>query len=46
MITVRKIYKARGDGKLGFIEQEILIAEKLRQHIPWEDKMIFEINPT
>ena len=38
--TVRKIDKARGDGKLGFIEQEISIAENLRQHLPWESSMV------
>ena len=38
--TVRKIDKARGDGKLGFIEKEISIAENLRQHLPWESSMV------
>jgi len=34
--TVRKIEQAMGDGKLGYIEREIPIAENLRQHLPWE----------
>jgi hypothetical protein len=25
-----------GDGKLGYIEKEVPIAENLRQHLPWE----------
>jgi hypothetical protein len=25
-----------GDGKLGYLEEEIPIAENLRQHLPWE----------
>ena len=33
--AVRKIEKARGDGKIGITEQEILMAQKLRAHIPW-----------
>jgi len=34
--AVRKIEQAMGDGKLGYIEREIPIAEILRQHLPWE----------
>ena len=34
--AVRKIEQAMGDGKLGYIEKEIPIAENLRQHLPWE----------
>ncbi len=34
--AVRKITKAMGDGKLGYIEEEIPIAENLRQHLLWE----------
>jgi len=34
--AIRKIEKAMGDGKVGVIEKEIPIAEKLRAHIPWE----------
>jgi len=34
--AVRKIEKAMGDGKIGFIEKEVPIAVKLRAHIPWE----------
>jgi len=34
--AVRKIEKAMGDGKLGYIKREIPIAENLRQHLPWE----------
>ena len=34
--AVRKIEQAMGDGKLGYIEREIQIAENLRQHLPWE----------
>ena len=34
--AVRKIEKAMGDGKLGYNEKEISIAENLRQHLPWE----------
>jgi N-acetylneuraminate synthase len=34
--AVRKIEQAMGDGKLGYIESEITIAENLRQHLPWE----------
>ena len=34
--TVRKINNAMGDGKLGYIEKEVSIAENLRQHLPWE----------
>lgn len=34
--AVRKIEKAMGDGKFGYIEKEVPIAENLRQHLPWE----------
>ena len=34
--AVRKIENAMGDGKFGYIEKEIPIAENLRQHLPWE----------
>ena len=34
--AVRKIEQAMGDGKLGYIEKEVPIAENLRQHLPWE----------
>ena len=34
--AVRKIQKAMGDGKLGYLEKEVSIAENLRQHLPWE----------
>ena len=34
--AVRKIEEAMGDGKLGYLEKEIPIAENLRQHLPWE----------
>jgi N-acetylneuraminate synthase len=34
--SVRKIHNALGDGKLGYIDQEISIAENLRQHLTWE----------
>ena len=34
--VVRKIEQAMGDGKLGYIEREIPIAENLRQHLSWE----------
>ena len=34
--AVRKIEKSMGDGKLGYLEEEIPIAENLRQHLPWE----------
>ena len=33
--AVRKIEQAMGDGKLGYIEREIPIAENLRQHLSW-----------
>ena len=32
---VRAIEESMGDGKLGFIEKELPIAEKLREHITW-----------
>jgi|TARA_B100001971_G_scaffold105769_1_gene97330 N-acetylneuraminate synthase len=34
--AVRKIVNAMGDGKLGYLEEEIPIAENLRQHLSWE----------
>lgn len=34
--AARKIEKAMGDGKLEYLQKEISIAQKLRQHIPWE----------
>ena len=33
--AVRKIEQSMGDGKLGYIESEIPIAENLRQHLSW-----------
>ena len=34
--AVRKIEQAMGDGKLGYLEREVPIAENLRQHLGWE----------
>ena len=34
--AVRKIEDAMGNGKLGYIEKEVPIAENLRQHLQWE----------
>ena len=34
--AVRKIEQAMGDGKLGYLEQEVPIAENLRQHLAWD----------
>jgi len=34
--AVRKIEQAMGDGKLGYLEREVPIAENLRQHLSWE----------
>ena len=34
--AIRKIEQAMGDGKLGYLEREIPIAENLRQHLSWE----------
>lgn len=34
--AIRKIEKAMGNGKVGFIEKEVPIAAKLRGHIKWE----------
>ena len=34
--AVRKIEKAMGDGKLGYLEREVPIAKNLRQHLAWE----------
>ena len=34
--AVRKIQQGLGDGKLGYLEKEIPIAENLRQHLDWE----------
>jgi N-acetylneuraminate synthase len=33
---VRKIEKAMGDGKFGYLEKEVTIAENLRQHLDWK----------
>jgi len=38
--AVRKIEQAMGDGKLGYLEKEMSIAENLRQHLPWEANVI------
>ena len=38
--VVRKIEKARGSGKLGYVNKEISIADNLRQHLPWEASQI------
>lgn len=39
--AVRKIVNARGHGKIGYLEAEIPIAKKLREHLDWnEDEMI------
>ena len=38
--AVRKIEKSMGDGKLGYIEKEVPIAENLRQHLPWESSSL------
>jgi len=38
--AARKIEEAMGDGKLGYIEKEISIAENLRQHLSWEASQI------
>ena len=34
--AVRKIEKAMGDGNLGYLEEEIPIANNLRQHLNWK----------
>jgi len=34
--AVRKIEQAMGDGKLGYLESEVPIADNLRQHLAWE----------
>ena len=34
--AVRKIEQAMGDGKLGYLEKEVPIAENLRQHLDWD----------
>jgi len=34
--AIRKIEQAMGDGKLGYLEREVPIAENLRQHLAWE----------
>jgi N-acetylneuraminate synthase len=34
--AVRKIEEAMGDGKLGYLEREVPIAENLRQHLAWK----------
>jgi len=38
--AVRKIEQAMGDGKLGYLEREVPIAENLRQHLSWEASKI------
>ena len=38
--VVKKIESSMGDGKLGYNQKEISIAEKLRAHIPWESSQI------
>jgi len=38
--AVRKIQEAMGDGKLGYIEKVVSIAESLRQHLSWEASQI------
>lgn len=37
--AMRKIEQALGDGKIGVLEKEISVAQKLRAHIPWESSM-------
>ena len=37
--TVRAVEKAMGDGKIGVIEKEISIAEKLRAHVPFHESI-------
>ena len=34
--AARKIEQAMGDGKLGYLEGEVPIAENLWQHLSWE----------
>ena len=34
--ALRKIEKAMGNGKLGYLEREVPIAENLRQHLDWD----------
>jgi len=34
--TIRMIEKAMGDGRLGYLETEVPIAQNLRQHLAWE----------
>ena len=34
--AARKIEQAIGDGKLGYLEGDVPIAENLRQHLSWE----------
>ena len=38
--AIRKIEEAMGDGQLGYIENELPIAENLRQHLPWESSQV------
>lgn len=33
--SVRKIEQAMGDGKIGYLESEVPIAKKLREHLDW-----------
>ena len=35
--AIRKIEEAMGNGKLGYIKDEIAIAKNLRQHLNWDD---------
>jgi len=35
--AVRKIENAMGDGKLGYIKEEVPIAKNLRQHLNWDE---------
>jgi len=38
--AARKIIEGMGDGKLGYIKEEVPIAENLRQHLSWEASQI------
>jgi len=37
--SVRKIDKARGNGQIGYLESEIPIAKKLRDHLDWDENL-------
>ena len=39
VVTIRAVEKAMGDGKVGIIEKEISIAQKLRAHIPFSESI-------